>query len=177
VHHGIDEHGDSMWSMCVPSVANFYARAWAPGGEEGEDGLGVTPYGPVSVRKLTLVSRLMTVPDVQVPQLDELLAHLADYEVQLANHAELDADRHHLKHLNSLERLNCIYCGYANGLLAYAREISARTEQYWCPIKHARKIVGRHSRYHRFINFGDAEDYLERRLELRNQVIEETRSG
>ncbi|NIQ13407.1 MAG: hypothetical protein GTO02_03050, partial [Candidatus Dadabacteria bacterium] len=43
-------------------------------------------------------------------------------------------DRHHLMHLNSLERFNCIYCGYVNGLLAYAREIAARTEQYWCPI-------------------------------------------
>jgi alkaline phosphatase D len=30
VHHGIAEHGDAMWSMCVPSVANFYPRAWAP---------------------------------------------------------------------------------------------------------------------------------------------------
>ncbi|MEM1355167.1 MAG: discoidin domain-containing protein [Planctomycetota bacterium] len=30
VHHGIDEHRDSVWSFCVPSVANFYPRAWAP---------------------------------------------------------------------------------------------------------------------------------------------------
>ena len=30
VHHGIEEHGDAMWSFCVPSVANFYPRAWAP---------------------------------------------------------------------------------------------------------------------------------------------------
>ncbi len=30
VHHGIEEYGDAMWSMCVPSVANFYPRAWAP---------------------------------------------------------------------------------------------------------------------------------------------------
>jgi hypothetical protein len=30
VHHGIDRHNDAMWSMCVPSVANFYPRAWAP---------------------------------------------------------------------------------------------------------------------------------------------------
>ncbi|QDU38455.1 hypothetical protein Mal4_27820 [Maioricimonas rarisocia] len=35
VHHGIDDHGDAMWSFCVPSVANFYPRAWAPG-DEGE---------------------------------------------------------------------------------------------------------------------------------------------
>lgn len=30
VHHGIDEHEDAVWSFCVPSVANFYPRAWAP---------------------------------------------------------------------------------------------------------------------------------------------------
>jgi len=30
VHHGIKDHGDAGWSFCVPSVANFYPRAWAP---------------------------------------------------------------------------------------------------------------------------------------------------
>lgn len=30
VHHGIEAYGDAMWSMCVPSIANFYPRAWAP---------------------------------------------------------------------------------------------------------------------------------------------------
>lgn len=29
-HHGIERHGDSIWSFCVPSVANFYPRAFAP---------------------------------------------------------------------------------------------------------------------------------------------------
>ncbi len=77
-------------------------------------------------------------------------------------------------HLNSLERFNCIYCGYVNGLLAYAREIAARTEQYWCPIKHARKIIGRHSRYHNFIDFGEAENYHELREEYQRQLTEET---
>jgi hypothetical protein len=30
VHHGIDDWGDAGWSFCVPSVANFYPRAWWP---------------------------------------------------------------------------------------------------------------------------------------------------
>jgi hypothetical protein len=46
-------------------------------------------------------------------------------------------DRGRLKYLNLLERLNCIYCSYANGLFPYATEVAARTEQHWCPIKHA----------------------------------------
>jgi hypothetical protein len=68
-------------------------------------------------------------------------------------------DRHHLGYLNSLEKLNCVYCAYANGLLAYATEISARTEQYWCPIKHAHKVLGTHKRYSEFLDYGDAEGY------------------
>jgi len=32
-------------------------------------------------------------------------------------------DRHHLAYLNVIEKLNCEYCGYANGVFAYVREI------------------------------------------------------
>ena len=28
------------------------------------------------------------------------------------------------------KKLNCVYCGYANGVIGHAREIAARTEQY-----------------------------------------------
>jgi hypothetical protein len=68
-------------------------------------------------------------------------------------------DRHHLRYLNTLERLNCAYCGYGNGLLAYATEITSRTEQYWCPIKHAHKLLGAHKRYANFLDYGDAAGY------------------
>jgi hypothetical protein len=68
-------------------------------------------------------------------------------------------DRHHLAYLNALEKLNCAYCSYANGLIAYVREIAGRTEQHWCPIKHARRVMGAHSRYAMFEDYGDAEGY------------------
>jgi hypothetical protein len=68
-------------------------------------------------------------------------------------------DRHHLAYLNALEKLNCAYCSYANGLIAYVREIAGRTEQYWCPIKHARRTVGAHPHYASFEDYGDAEAY------------------
>jgi len=68
-------------------------------------------------------------------------------------------DRGDLPYLNVLEQLNCLYCGYANGLIAYAREIAARTEQFFCPIKHARRIVAAHDRYPAFFEYGDAESY------------------
>ena len=68
-------------------------------------------------------------------------------------------DRHHLAYLNALEKLNCAYCSYANGLIGYVREIASRTEQYWCPVKHARRVIGAHSRYALFEDYGDAEGY------------------
>ena len=68
-------------------------------------------------------------------------------------------DRHHLAYLNIIEKLNCIYCGYGTGVINYAREIISRTEQYWCPIKHARKVADAHSRYKTFVDYGDATAY------------------
>lgn len=71
-------------------------------------------------------------------------------------------DRRHLGYLNWFERFHCSYCAYANGLLAYAGEIAARTEQYFCPIKHAHRILGASARYERYLEYGDAADYHER---------------
>lgn len=68
-------------------------------------------------------------------------------------------DRHHLSYLNWIEKLNCAYCGYANGLLAFSREIAGRSEEYWCPIKHARKTRGQHRRYFHFAEYGDADEF------------------
>lgn len=68
-------------------------------------------------------------------------------------------DRHHLGYLNFIEKFHCSYCEYGNGLMGYMAEILARTEQYFCPIKHAHKILGTHARYKRFLAYGDAADY------------------
>jgi hypothetical protein len=68
-------------------------------------------------------------------------------------------DRHHLAYLNILEKLNCAYYSYGNGLIAYVREIASRTEQYWRPIKHARRLVGAHARYAVFADYGDADGF------------------
>ncbi|MEI8361939.1 MAG: hypothetical protein WCG35_01800 [Betaproteobacteria bacterium] len=68
-------------------------------------------------------------------------------------------DRQHLSYLNFIEKFHCTYCAYGSGMIAYISEIVARTEQYFCPIKHARKILGTHARYARFLDFGAAENY------------------
>ncbi len=82
-------------------------------------------------------------------------------------------DRRHLAYLNALEKLNCAYCSYANCLIAYVREIAARTEQYWCPIKHARRVIGSHPRYMHFDDYGDAEGFQKRAEMLRASLAKE----
>lgn len=82
-------------------------------------------------------------------------------------------DRHRLGYLNAIEKLNCVYCGYANGLFEYGREIAARTEQYWCPIKHARRVLASHARADRFFDYGDAETYRSDLKQIRLQLIDE----
>ena len=79
-------------------------------------------------------------------------------------------DRHQLAYLNGIEKFNCMYCGYGNGVIAYTREIVARTEQYWCPIKHARKVLGTHARYNKFVAYGDADSYKAQRIKLRDSL-------
>jgi hypothetical protein len=73
-------------------------------------------------------------------------------------------DRQQLAYLNIFQKINCIYCGYGNGLIEYVREIAARTEQYWCPIKHARRTPDPHHLVEKFVDYGDAEAF-EARLE------------
>lgn len=81
-------------------------------------------------------------------------------------------DRADLPYLNAIEKFNCLYCSYGNGVVAYAREIAARTEQYWCPIKHARRWHGAHDRYPHFFEHGDAEAFRQGLERLRKQYDE-----
>ena len=79
-------------------------------------------------------------------------------------------DRHKLGYLNIIEKIGCMYCGYANGLLSYVGEIASITEQYFCPIKHARKVKNPHDRYWHFIDYGDADTYIDQLKEQRNKI-------
>ena len=93
------------------------------------------------------------------------------YGIPLVSRKEhIVVDRQHLAYLNAIEKINCIYCGYANGLIAYVREIAARTEQYWCPIKHTRRTQDPHRYMQDFADYGDAEHYQQRMDELRREI-------
>lgn len=80
------------------------------------------------------------------------------------------ADRQQLPYLNIIEKFNCAYCSYGNAVIAYTREIIGRTELYWCPIKHAKKVLGTHKHYQQFISFGEYEEYHEKAAKLRAEL-------
>ena len=70
-------------------------------------------------------------------------------------------NRSALPYLNIIQKINCAYCSYGNGTIAYAREVAALTEEYWCPIKHADlTISGYHDKYAKFADYGDAEGFV-----------------
>ena len=86
-------------------------------------------------------------------------------------------DRQHLEYLNFIEKFHCTYCAYGAGLIAYMCEIVSRTEQYFCPIKHARKILGTHARYASFLDYGEAADYEAKLEEFRIALSKVDDSG
>ncbi len=79
-------------------------------------------------------------------------------------------DRKYLAYLNAIERFNCVYCSYGGGVVNYTREIISQTEQYWCPIKHARSVAGSHKRHQKFLSYGDGKDYHTRLLKFRDEL-------
>jgi hypothetical protein len=79
-------------------------------------------------------------------------------------------DRHHLAYLNTLEKINCAYCSYCNGAIAFIREVASRTEVFWCPIKHARRVLGPHPYYQGFADFGDAEGFQAKLMQMKDGV-------
>jgi hypothetical protein len=82
------------------------------------------------------------------------------YGIERVRRADfIRVDRHHLAYLNALQKLNCVYCGYCNGLIGYVQEIAGRTEAYWCPIKHAARVGAHHAYYAQFVDFGDAQGF------------------
>ncbi|MFA5184015.1 MAG: hypothetical protein WC456_00640 [Patescibacteria group bacterium] len=74
-------------------------------------------------------------------------------------------DRAKLAYLKPLEKLDCMYCGYANGFLLYAKEIAGRTEKYWCGIMHEGRPgfqVQASQVEQNFARFGDEADFKDK---------------
>ncbi len=93
------------------------------------------------------------------------------YHIPKVSRAEyMVFDRHHLGYLNIIEKINCTYCAYAIGLIAYAREITSSTEQYWCPIKHAGNLLHPNQREIYFIPYGESEAFHAKQAQFRRAL-------
>jgi hypothetical protein len=100
------------------------------------------------------------------------------YHIPLVKRSDyLILDRHHLAYLNMIEKLNCVYCGYSNGMIEYVREVAARTEQYWCPIKHAQRSPDPHRLADKFVDYADIEAYQEKLASLRRALADLPANG
>lgn len=84
------------------------------------------------------------------------------YGIEKVDRADfIRVDRHHLAYLNWLQKLNCVYCSYCNGLIGYLQEVAGRSEAFWCPIKHAARVGAHHAYYAQFVDYGDAEGFAD----------------
>lgn len=71
-------------------------------------------------------------------------------------------DRQKLFYLNGWDKLWCMYCGYANGLMAYGVRLAGETEKYWCGIKHKSGGGFVEQPYQKdFLAYGDEKAYRE----------------
>lgn len=69
-------------------------------------------------------------------------------------------DREKLSYLRTIDKLNCAYCSYVNGLFAYVCEIGRRTEYYWCGVKHMNQPTNPAFAYQeKFAAYGDEAAY------------------
>ena len=69
-------------------------------------------------------------------------------------------DRHKLSYLNVGQKINCIYCGYANGVIQYWARIIGETEKYFCSIKHENDESFVAPEHHKdFIDYSDKDAF------------------
>ncbi|MDD3145315.1 MAG: hypothetical protein PHV23_04360 [Candidatus Gracilibacteria bacterium] len=84
------------------------------------------------------------------------------YKIPLVKRSDyIVFDRKELDYLNTIQKINCLYCSYVNGLFSYAVEVGGRTEKYWCPIKNAKKMKSSHDWQRYFADYGDPEGFKE----------------
>lgn len=81
-------------------------------------------------------------------------------------------DRHKLKYLHIFQKVNCLYCGYTNGVLQYIVRIVAETERYWCGIQHIQddNFVPP-SHHNEFIAYGDEDAFRSEYLKGKTRMI------
>lgn len=138
----------------------------------------------------TRISYILTMPFILMMIIPAVIADIFATVYQFTNFSVykipkvkrskyIIVDRHHLRHLNLMEKLFCVFCGYVNGVIQYCAEIGSRTEEFWCPIKHKKKVAYEHARYKNYIEYHDSNEYHQKRKNIRLQMkkdLEDTNS-
>jgi len=75
-------------------------------------------------------------------------------KIKRSNYVKLD--RWELSKLSIGQKLSCIYCSYANGIIAWIKAIINQTETYSCAIKHQYKMPGQEHQ----ADFAEYKEYL-----------------
>ncbi|USN58951.1 MAG: hypothetical protein H6767_02450 [Candidatus Peribacteria bacterium] len=107
---------------------------------------------------------MMIIPTVILDLFLSVYQHICFrlYHIPLVNRSEyITAERKQLDYLNVIQKFHCLYCSYVNGIFSFAVEVGGRTEKYWCPIKHAKKMRGGHDWEKHFADYGDPEGFKE----------------
>jgi len=83
------------------------------------------------------------------------------YKIPLVKRSQyIKIDRQKLKYLTWYEKINCAFCGYANGVAHYFTVIAAENEKYWCGIKQEKDPNFIPPAHHKdFIEYGDEKTY------------------
>lgn len=86
------------------------------------------------------------------------------FKLQIVDRSKyIKIDRHKLDYLSVPDKMRCMYCGYANGLLADAVKITADTEKYWCAVKHEKDENFEEPAHQKdFVEFGNEVEFTSR---------------
>jgi hypothetical protein len=123
------------------------------------------------LRKNNRINHFLSIPFIFLPAIPfilldlcvEIYHHIAFplYGIPFVDRSKYFAfDRFKLSYLNILQKTNCAYCSYANGLLKYITEITAQTEIYWCAIKHEDKNIVYPEHHKDFIEYNDEQAFV-----------------
>lgn len=95
--------------------------------------------------------------------------YLYDMEyIDYRNHFRFD--RHRIGGISPLQKFNCIYCEYGNGLASFTKEVIGKTEAFWCPIKHEDSPESPHAYYQQFMEYGNGRNFEEKRETVREKL-------
>ena len=120
---------------------------------------------------MKLLKHIISIPFIWLPILTVIPMHIAVwlyqsicfrlYGIKLVKLGDyVSFDREKLRYLSTIDKINCAYCSYANGIFGYVAEIGHRTEYYWCGIKHKNQPDNPAFAYQsKFAAYGNKEDF------------------